>query len=287
MGNKKAVVVTGVSSGIGFAAAKSLVDEGIHVFGSVRKEEDGARASKELGDQFTPLLFDVTDAKAIHAASKQVAEYLDGQTLLGLVNNAGIAIPGPIIHQPIEQFQAHLDVNIVGVVNAVQAFAGLLGADIERVGNPGRIINIGSTGGRNAFPFMSAYHTTKFGLEGLTESMRRELMIFGIDAILVAPGSVATAIWDKADNTDYSIYDETAYGPSIKKLAKATIELGKRGLPAEVIGDAILTALTTPKPKTYYRITQNPKKFAFLNLLPARFIDRYIAKSLELLPPEK
>lgn len=282
MNDKQSVVITGVSSGIGAAAAKVLVAHGMHVFGSVRKSTDGERLSAELGDNFTPLLFDVTDVDAIKESAEQVSQALDGKTLAGLVNNAGIAFGAPLLYQPLEEFKAHLDVNIMGVVAATQIFAPMLGVDKARYGAPGRIINIGSIGGRHAFPYMAAYHTTKFGLEGLTESLRRELLPFGIDAILVAPGSIATEIWDKAIKADHSRYADTPYGKLTDEMVEAVSNTGSAGLPAERIGETILEALMAKRPKTYYRTTHSELEFQALTKLPKRLVDREIGKRLGL-----
>ena len=176
MSVRRHAVVTGVSTGIGYAIARTLIDHDVRVFGSVRRVEDGARLRAELGERFTPLVFDVTDAAAIHAAVPAVAESLEGGTLFGLVNNAGIAIGGPLIHQPLDQVRLHLEVNTLGVLAASQAFAPLLGLDRRRTGNPGRIINISSVAGRISAPFLGAYAALKRALEGLSHSLRRELM---------------------------------------------------------------------------------------------------------------
>jgi len=139
-GAPRIVVVTGVSTGIGLAIAQVLTARGVHVFGSVRRPEDGERVRLELGDRFTPLVFDVTDEAAIAAAVPAVAESLRGQRLWGLVNNAGIAVGGPLILQPLDVVRRHLEVNLIGALAAAQAFAPLLGTDRSREGRPGRIV---------------------------------------------------------------------------------------------------------------------------------------------------
>ncbi len=171
-------------------------------FSCLRKRSQGSgrgTAEIEFGDQFTPLLFDVTDAAAVNRAAKETAAALGNATLAGLVNNAGIAVAGPLLHLDIDELRHQLEVNVTGQLIVTQAFASLLGADSSRSGEPGRIVMITSVGGRNANPFMGPYNASKFALEGLSESLRRELMIFGIDVIVVAPGAVATPIWDKAE----------------------------------------------------------------------------------------
>src|SRR5262249_47315029 len=174
---------------------KVLIASGFHVFGSLRKQTDADRLSKEFGANFTPLIFDVTDEAAVAAGARQVEAALGGETLFGLVNNAGIAVPGPLLYTKIDDFKQQIEVNLTGQLIVSQALAPLLGADRSRKGVPGRIVMISSVGGKNASPFVGPYNASKFALEGMSESLRRELMLFGIDVVIVAPGAVATPIW--------------------------------------------------------------------------------------------
>lgn len=284
MARKKSVVVTGVSTGIGWGAVKVLVGKGFHVFGSVRKPADADRLKAEFGDAFTPLLFDVTDEAAVRAGARQVEAALGGATLAGLVNNAGVAVAGPLLYLPLDEWKKQLDVNLTGVVIVTQAFAPLLGAGGALAKAPGRIVNISSVGGRNANPFMAPYCTTKFGLEGLSESLRRELLPFGVDVVVVAPGAVATPIWDKADETDTTRYANTVYAPALEKLRQFMLAIGKSGLPPETIGEAIATALTTAKPKVRYVVSPSPMQVLMTEILPKRTLDRITGRRLGLLP---
>lgn len=280
----RAVVVTGVSTGIGLAAAKVLAAKGFRVFGSVRKAADGERVAAEVGPNFTPLIFDVTDEAGAQAAARTVEAALDGATLAGLVNNAGIAVAGPMLHLPVDEFRKQLEVNLTGVVIAIQAFAPLLGARSPALKDPGRIVNISSVGGRTANPFMAPYNVSKFGLEGLSEALRRELLPFGVDVIVVAPGAVATPIWDKADETDTSLYANTIYAPALDRLRAYMLQLGRSGLPPERIGEAILTALTTPKPKVRYTVSPDMMQVIMSEyVLPKRVLDRIVGKRLGLI----
>jgi NAD(P)-dependent dehydrogenase (short-subunit alcohol dehydrogenase family) len=280
----RAVVITGVSTGIGWGAAKVLIAHGHHVFGSVRKQADADRLKKEFAADFTPLLFDVTDPEAVAKAERTVRKALDGRRLSGLVNNAGIAVPGPILEMPLDDFRKALEVNIVGVVAMSQAFGPLLGSDEGLRGSPGRIVNIGSIGGRHAFPFNAPYHVTKYGLEGLTESMRRELTMFGIDCILVAPGTVKTAIWDKAQDLDFSRYEGTRYEAPMRYMQRASGHLGENGVPSEAMGEVIRRALTDPRPKTRYVSTNDPLVNFALNHFPKRLMDRIVARRVGIGP---
>ena len=206
----KSVVVTGASTGIGFACSKLLLARGFRVFGSVRNPLDAERLRTELGANFTPLLFDVTDEAAVKAAAGEVRAALGGEALAGLVNNAGIAVAGPVTELPIAEFRRQMEVNVIGPVIATQAFAPLLGADPARSGAAGRIVMISSVAGRNGNPLMAPYSTSKHAVEGLSESLRRELMLFGIDVIIIAPGAVKTPIWAKAEEVDLSAFTATA-----------------------------------------------------------------------------
>jgi len=281
---RKSVVVTGASTGIGWAVAQVLTKRGFHVFGSVRKAADAERLKAAFGEAVTPLVFDVTDEAAVRKAARTVEAALDGRPLAGLVNNAGIAVAGPLLHLPIDEWRKQLEVNLTGVVIATQAFAPLVGARLPAAGQPGRIVNIGSVGGRNANPFMAPYCATKFGLEGLSESLRRELLPFGVDVIVVAPGAVATPIWDKADETDTAAYANTVYGPALDRLRAYMLSIGKSGLPPEKIGETVYTALTAAKPKVRYTVTPQPGQFLMSQVLPKRTLDRIVGKRLGLLP---
>src|SRR6266478_3297954 len=204
-----------------------MTAKGFRVFGSVRKQADAERLQAELGERFSPLIFDVTDAAAIAHAAAEVRVALAGGRLWGLVNNAGIAVAGPLLETSPDEFRQQLEVNLVAPMVVIKAFAPLLGTDRTLTGPPGRIVNISSVGGRFAAPFVGLYAASKHGLEGLSESLRRELMLYGIDVIIVGPGAIATPIWDKAENIDTSPYANTEYGEAGLRLQKYMIAGGK------------------------------------------------------------
>ena len=169
------------------------------MFGSVRKASDAHSLQQELGDRFTPLVFDVEDDAAIIAAAGLVRGRLAGRTLDGRVNNAGSSFSDPLLVQSVADFRRQIGIDLVGMFAVTRAFAPLLGADPALAGPKGRIVNISSVGGRMGPPFLGAYAASKHGVEGFSESLRRELRLVGIDVVIVAPGSVATPIWDKAE----------------------------------------------------------------------------------------
>jgi NAD(P)-dependent dehydrogenase (short-subunit alcohol dehydrogenase family) len=277
----KSVVVTGVSTGIGWGIAKVLLQNGYRVFGSVRKQQDAERLSREFGPSFFPLIFDVTDESAVQAAAEQVRSQLNGETLFGLVNNAGIAVPGPLIHLATDEFRHQLEVNLVSVLIVTKAFVPLLGTDPSLRGGPGRIINISSVGGKNGGPFLGAYSASKHGLEGFSESLRRELMLYGIDVIIVGPGSVATPIWDKAEQLDTSAYDKTDYVEAALRVQRYMIQDGRNGYPPEKVGEVVLHTLTTANPRVRYSVVPGSSFQRIIQmLLPKRMVDNIIAKRL-------
>jgi len=280
----QSVVVTGVSTGIGWGITKVLIEKGFRVFGSVRRTQDAERLSRDFGKNFVPLIFDVTDELAVRAAAQQVHEQLNGETLFGLVNNAGIAVPGPLIHLSIDDFRRQLEVNLVSVLIVTKAFVPLLGMDRSLHGNPGRIINISSVGGKSGNPFLGAYAASNHGLEGFSESLRRELMLYGIDVIIIGPGAVATPIWDKGEQADISPYIDTDYVQAIRRMQKFMVESGRQGYPPEKVGEVIWQALTAAKPHVRYAVIPGQSFRRIIQMiLPKRMVDRIIAKNLEFI----
>lgn len=277
----RAVVVTGASTGIGRAAVAKAVREGAHVFPSVRKQADADSLKAEFGEAVTPLIFDVADEAAVRAGAAQVAAALGNRKLFGLLNNAGIAVAGPLLHLDTDELRKQFEINFFGVHNVTRAFADLLGADKSRTGKPGRIVMISSVGGQNGAPFVGPYSASKFAMEGYSQSLRRELMLYGIDVIVVGPGAIATPIWDKAGEGDLTRFSNTDYAPMLKGVENYMLAQGRAGLPASDVGDLVWKCFTDPKPKTRYRILRN--EFMDVTLprwLGPRTVDGIIAKRL-------
>jgi NAD(P)-dependent dehydrogenase (short-subunit alcohol dehydrogenase family) len=281
----KSVVITGASTGIGWASAKLLLDKGFRVFGSVRKRADADRLKAEFGASFTPLIFDVTDEPAVLAAAREVRAALNGEKLAGLVNNAGISVAGPLLELSADKFRLQMEVNVIGPIIATQAFGPLLGADQSLKGAPGRVVMISSVAGKSGGPFTSAYAASKHAIEGLSESLRRELMLFGIDVIIIAPGPVKTPIWGKGrEAADISRYLNSPYLPALQKVTDYIQQLESIGLPAEKIAERVYDALTLPHPKVRYHIAPDTMRHLLAAVLPKRTMDRIIAKRLGLMP---
>ena len=272
----QSIVITGASTGIGYTTAQRFLRQGWRVFGSVRKQADAERLQVELGERFTPLLFDVTDADALQRAAAAVDAALGNQKLGALVNNAGYVVSGPLLLLPEDQLRQQLDVNVLGPFRVSQAFGPLLGTDRSRTGAPGRIVQISSVAGKSGFPFMGAYCTSKHALDGMSESLRRELILFGIEVILVAPGAIATPIWEKRDQAGLERYSSTPYGPALKQFAEVlTARAQKNALPPERVADDIWQAVTSKRPRLRYEPIPNKfQEHTLPRLLPRRLVDR-------------
>jgi NAD(P)-dependent dehydrogenase (short-subunit alcohol dehydrogenase family) len=275
----KQVVITGVSTGIGYACVKLLLHREFRVYGSVRSQADADRLQRDFGERFVPLLFDVTDEEAVQAAAANVREHLETAVLDGLVNNAGIEVAGPLAHLPTDQFQHQLEVNLVGPFIVTKAFLPLLGADRARKGAPGRIVNISSASGKIAGPFTGAYSASKFGLEGFSESLRRELMLFGIDVIIIGPGAVVTPIWQKSNAGVTARFRDTPFAEALAKFELHAEQEGATGFPAQVIAEAVCHALTSSRPKVRYAVVpRRLTNWIIPQMIPMRTLDRLVAR---------
>jgi NAD(P)-dependent dehydrogenase (short-subunit alcohol dehydrogenase family) len=279
----KYVVLTGASSGIGRGCVKVLIQKGFHVFGSVRKQADADSLLKEFGDKVTPLIFEATDVAAVKEAADKVKSIVGDTILSGLVNNAGVAVTGPMMHMPIDEFRYQMEVNTVGPIITIQAFLPLLGAVNPPVENPGRIINITSMAGVRAAPFFGPYSASKHALEAISGSLRQELMLYGVDVIIIGPGAVATPIWNKAKQVDNSQYDNTDYKQSYKKMNDFMSAMGPQGIPVEKVGELVHHTITTDKPKVRYAIAPNMlTDWIIPQNLPKRVLDKIIAGKVGL-----
>lgn len=280
-----AVVITGASTGIGEACALRLVRLGYQVFAGVRKEEDGAALQQKaaITGRLTPIIIDVTEPTTIAAASQRVSEAVGNRGLAGLINNAGIAVAGPLEFLPVAQFRQQLEVNVTGQLAVTQAFMSLL-----RQGQ-GRIINMGSVSGLLATPMTGAYAASKFALEAFTDALRLELRPWNIAVAIIEPSGIATPIWEKsataADKTleELPPQAQELYGPLIKAVRRVARHSARAGLSPEKVADAVVHALTAPKPKTRYVVGQQVWLQMVILKLPDRVRDYLITRQLERL----
>lgn len=276
-----AVVITGASTGIGRTSALHLDALGFRVFAGVRKAADGEALRRDASDRLTPLSIDVTDAASIEAAAKEVAGALGGEGLAGLVNNAGIVVSGPLEFVPMDEWRQQMEVNFFGLVAVTQAFLPL----VRKA--KGRIVNVSSIGGKVSTPFLSPYAASKHAVEGLSDSLRRELRSLGIFVSLIEPGAVATPIWKKGNaaakerRAQLSEEANALYGAAMGKLQEAVGKVEKGAIPPEEVAKAIAHALTADRPKTRYLVGIEAKvQNALSSLLPDRMMDGFLARFL-------
>jgi len=275
----KYILITGVSSGIGYAAAKDLIEQGCKVFGSVRKAADGERVRAELGESFIPLLFDVNDAEKLAAAVAQVASTVGPDGLAGLVNNAGVSCSGPLMHLPLEEFEQVMAINVTGLLRVTQAFLPLLGAG-KRSENPGRIVNVSSVSGGVAIPMMGGYSASKYAVEAVTDTLRRELSIYGIQVAGIEPGPTKTPIWSKdAQQMAENRYANTDYAYSMTQVVAMAEREGRTGKPVATVTAAIRHALLAARPKARYPLNG---AWYLRTLLASKIMDGVLCKQVGL-----
>ena len=272
------VVVTGASSGIGKACALRLDALGYRVFAGVRRDQDGQALRAEASDRLTPVSLDVTEAAGIAGAAESIGEATTGLGLAGLVNNAGIAVIGPVEFVPLADLRRQLEINVVGQVAVTQALLPLL-----RKGN-GRIVNISSISGRIALPLFGPYAASKFALEALSDSLRRELRPWGIRVALIEPGVVDTPIWAKSEAAAATMFDNMGdearrlYGPVVAATQRAVDNAKRKALTPDAVAQAVIHALTAKRPKTRYVLGSDARRPAVAaRLLPDWLVDRIIA----------
>jgi hypothetical protein len=287
MMDNKDVVVTGVSTGIGRGTTRVLISKGFRVFGSVRKQSDADRLQSEFGNSFVPLLMDITDADAVHRAAQKVGTMMGDRNLVGLVNNAGVVVSGPLLYLKPSEYRRQLEVNMISPLVVIQAFAPLLGTDKKRQGPAGRIVNISSTGAKVSIPLIGAYSASKCGLEGMSDALRIELMLFGIGVVIIEPGTVNTSMYDKGEKEDLSEFKPTEYWEAVQNFQKFIVtEARTNGLPPERLGEAVYVALSTARPKARYAVVpQRFKNWTLPRLLPSKILDGQLAKLLGLRKP--
>ena len=270
----RTVLITGTSSGIGRACAEEMAERGWRVLAGVRREEDGEEVRALSPDRIEPLLLDVTDLDAIAALPERVGGSLDG-----LVNNAGMANAGPLEHLPVEDIRHQLDVMLLAPFALTKAMLPALRA------SRGRVVMIGSIGGRTSLPFMGPYNAAKAGIDGFANSLRQELAPFGVHVALVEPGAIKTRIWQKGidagEKLRESLPDEAErdYGDRIEKMANAAAESERRGVPPSKVGGVVAHALTADNPKTRYLVGIDARVQAGLRAaLPDRALDRVLGR---------
>jgi NAD(P)-dependent dehydrogenase (short-subunit alcohol dehydrogenase family) len=273
---KGTILVTGASTGIGQACALRFARLGFRVFAGVRKPADAEALEAGSPGNITAVLLDVTCQYSIAGALAAVGDV----PLAGLINNAGIAVVGPVELVPIESWRRQYEVNVIGLVAVTQAFLPLL-----RCGS-GRIVNIGSIAGRCAVPCSAAYDSSKFAVEAITDALRMELRAWGISVSVVEPGAISTPLWDKSlletDGLAGQVSPEryVLYGGLIAKVRAVVTESARKAIPVEEVVQAVEHAMTARKPRTRYPVGRDAILFLLLNRLPDRLRDWLILSEI-------
>jgi NAD(P)-dependent dehydrogenase (short-subunit alcohol dehydrogenase family) len=274
-----AVVVTGASTGIGRATALHLDSLGLRVFAGVRREEDGVSLRRESSTRLTPIRLDVTDSGQVAEVTRVVRDAVRDSRLAGIVNNAGIAVAGPVEFVPLDKWREQLEVNVLGVVSMVQSFTPLLRE------SRGRIVTIGSLGGRLAQPMVGPYCTSKHALEAISDVLRLELRPWDISVSLIQPGAVKTPIWDKGLRAGAELLRNappevlTLYGAAVDIATRMSAHESETGVDPIAVARAVEHALLSPRPRTRYPVGRQAKLLIPLSrLLPDRLKDELLLR---------
>ena len=282
MNDRGFIVVTGASTGIGEATATRLASQGFVVFAGVRKETDAERLRSQSLPGLRPLMIDVADAESVKRAAAEVTEAVGNSGVKGLVNNAGISGGGPLEFHQVEDIKKMFDVNVFGLLSVTQALLALV-----RKGK-GRIVNIGSIGGRMAVPFTGSYSSTKFAVEAISDALRVELRPWRIHVACIEPGSIATPLWERSmtagmeQMAQWPPEGQELYGEYIPRMVELTQQTAKAGIPPARVADAVEHALTASRPKTRYLVGNDARAQALLRSVPDKGRDAILGRYLGL-----
>lgn len=274
-----AVLVTGASTGIGYACAQVLAERGWHVFAGVRSDADAQRLNA-VHPQIQAVQLDVTSAQQIAAAIETIEQ--SAHRLQALVNNAGIAVAGPLEYVSLAHVKRQFDINVFGSLAVTQAALPLL-----RTARCGRIVFMSSVSGQIAPPFVGPYAASKFALEAMADALRMELAPFGITVSVVQPGNVRTPIWQKGRDAKDDLISSmpavalTHYGAAVDALVRATEREERTGIDARVVAQVVHEALTSPSAKARYPVGNPPAwQRRLARLLPEHMRDRMILRTV-------
>jgi NAD(P)-dependent dehydrogenase (short-subunit alcohol dehydrogenase family) len=271
--SQKSILISGASTGIGRCIALHFDKMGYQVFAGVRKAVDGEALKDEASSQLQSVMLDVLDSESVNAALEIVSSMTKTAPLMGVVNNAGIAITMPMEFVPLEMMQKQLDVNVMGVIRVTQAFLPLLRK------NQGRIINMSSMSGRQTLPFFGPYAASKYALEAISDALRMELWPHNVKVVLIEPGPIRTPIWEKSAKTAEAAHEkldpscESLYGPAQRSIKKMAMRMGEKGAPVQDVANAVELALESPHPKPRYMVNGSNLSERLSHLFPDQLLD--------------
>ncbi len=278
----KCVLISGASTGIGRACALHLDSKGWRVFAGYRKDADAESLKSEAVGQLTPVKFDVADSDSIAGAVETVTSSIGGHGLDSLINNAGVAVGGPVEFVARDQWRQQFEINLFGAIELTQGCLPLLRK------TKGRIINVSSIAGRSSMPFTAPYCASKHAMEALSDSLRLELLEWGIQTILIEPGAIETPIWDKATKQTDEIEAASnspamqLYGKALNQFNTILKDAARRAAPVELVVQAVWKALNDEPPRDRYVVGNDARLRLFLKLFPTRFQDWVLAKNIGL-----
>jgi short-subunit dehydrogenase len=271
MNSRQSVLVTGASTGIGLTTTQYLASKGMHVFAGARTKE-ALEALAKISN-VTPLTLDVTNIEEIKQAKIIIEEKTAG--LFGLINNAGIGKGGPLMDVSVEDLRAQFEVNLFGVHQITQAMFPLL------LKAKGRIVMMSSDSGFFATPFFGPYCSSKFALEGYSDSLRREIAPYGVKVIIVEPGRVTTPIWDKGEKY-LDKYAGSLFAMEAKAIGEYAILKGKTaGLDPLKVAKQVYQILTVANPKLRYIVAKNKLEYQMMKILPASYVDKIALQKVQ------
>ncbi|MCW5874715.1 MAG: SDR family oxidoreductase [Anaerolineales bacterium] len=275
----QSIFITGASTGIGQACTLHLAQQGWQVFAGVRRVADGRKLAATSAN-IVPVIVDVTKPAHITRAVKTVEKAVGRRGLQALVNNAGIAVTGPLEFLPVDELRRQFEVNFIGQVAFTQACLPLL-----RQGR-GRVINVSSISGKVSAPLLVPYSASKFALEAFTDGLRRELSPWNMPVVSIVAGSIATPIWTKTISTADRMRSrlprraESLYGPMIARGYQRAERSAARGVPVEAFAALVERILLAERPRTRYIIGTGTWLAATLaRLLPDRWMDAIIRRT--------
>lgn len=275
----KTVVITGVSSGIGRATAEEFLKIGWAVVGSVRRTSDSEDLRSQFPERFIPWICDLSETTNIETLKTVLDQNKINQVDV-LVNNAGVALAAPFAHQNFSEIQTSFNINVLAVMRLTQILIPYL------IPKSGRVINISSVSGKSGTPFLATYCATKHAIEGFSESLRREMNLYGIKVIIVGPGSIKTPIWSKGFDQSKEIYFKTPFAESYRKFLDFGQSEEQNALPVSAVVDDIIKAATSPKPCLRYApIPRKVRNWYLTQMLPRSLVDYLLCKALGLNKP--
>ena len=265
----RSALVTGASSGIGAATAQRLDELGFTVYGAARRTD---RVSELAGDAVRPLMMDVTDDDSLVAGVRQIVEETGRVDVL--VNNAGYGSCGALEDVPLAEARRQFEVNVFGAVRLIQLVLPHM-----RAQRSGTIVNVSSMGGRIYTPLGGWYHGTKHALEGISDCLRLETKPFGIDVVVVEPGSIATEWGEIAGDSLQATSGDGPYAGQAQSMAATLSQASPRASSPQVVADAVARAVRASRPKTRYVVGYGARPLLLARrLLPDRMFDRIITR---------